>query len=326
MLRFRCPNCGGVIGVDETYADKQKDCPHCGNMVDVPDASRGVSAAAPTRPVSTLGAVALTVAVVVCLYQWGPWGLGSQLAVWLCVSGIVLGTVGIVNAAVRKRTGTALPFIATIVCMGALAMILVTPSRAPRRRSGRVLAAEATVRPRTRITGTESPSPPPAEVRARIRESSRTVWTPASSAERRGDFEVRVASAEVRSTDGEDVLAIQLSVKNVSENRKLSFSGWTQSQPRSAFGLGVREKTASESLTDNFGNTYSTRRLDAEEHGTSAGSSLYPGQSISDVLAFEAPVKTFKFLHLDLASGNLPGTAHVRFEIPAEMVKRQKTD
>ena len=79
MLRFRCPNCGGVIGVDEMYAGKQKDCPHCGNMVSVPNAGRGTASAGPTRPLSALGAVALTVGVVVCLYQWAPWGWGSLL-------------------------------------------------------------------------------------------------------------------------------------------------------------------------------------------------------------------------------------------------------
>ena len=45
-----------------------------------------------------------------------------------------------------------------------------------------------------------------------------------------------------------------------------------------------------------------------------------PGESLDDVLVFERPTDSAKFIHLELPASNFGGSGTIRFEIPEQML------
>lgn len=158
--------------------------------------------------------------------------------------------------------------------------------------------------------------------------SARAVeWTRANTAVQQGNAKVqvkglRIGKVEFRNKFGDNrlsednLLIITLAVANVSKNKKIDFSTWQNA--RYSFGEDVA------ALTDDNGNVY--KRINFGTLSWLVGGvimeSIYPGESINDLLIFEKPVDAFKWLHLELPAKNLNEAGTIRFEIPSDMLSR----
>lgn len=106
-------------------------------------------------------------------------------------------------------------------------------------------------------------------------------------------------------------LTIYLNVKNLSGTRKVDFTTWR--------GSGTSTFRDYATLTDNFQNQY--KRYEDPTILTVYPYSLYPSQTIQDVLEFEPPLTNIEWLHLELPGNNFGGAGVVRFEIPASKIE-----
>lgn len=166
----------------------------------------------------------------------------------------------------------------------------------------------------TASVGAQPKAAPPADV-----------WADASNGVRQGDIEVRVTSARIDSvaltrlgdeTSSKDkLLSITLSIKNVSQTKKIQYRGWSGAE-----GFIARNAAT---LRDNFDNGY--KRIGfgfgTEVVGQISNESIYPGKAVSDVLVFEPPIGAVGFLRLELPAAAFGGTGELRLEIPKGMIE-----
>lgn len=144
-------------------------------------------------------------------------------------------------------------------------------------------------------------------------ETKEPEWVDASAGPARVE-DVAIKIAEVVNTapnadsPAEGRLLITVEVKNLSESRKLEFSGWI----RGGIARGIR-------LTDNFNNVY--RAQPVGRASTSGGPvSIYPSRSRRETLAFEPPIDKAEFLRIELPASALGQSGAVRLKIPAAMI------
>jgi len=153
-------------------------------------------------------------------------------------------------------------------------------------------------------------------------DSSSAKWIDASkSAIERGAVKVKIASVikgfpELSRPlkNPELQLIITFELYNRDSRRKLDYISWSQ---HTRENLGVK-------LTDDAGNSYrlQTYRLVTVE-GQQDDTSIYPRESVKDLLVFERPIDNLEELLLELpaAAFGEPGTLY--FRIPKEMITEQ---
>ncbi|MBQ3351120.1 MAG: hypothetical protein IJG38_12015 [Thermoguttaceae bacterium] len=148
---------------------------------------------------------------------------------------------------------------------------------------------------------------------------------------RLGSIEVKITKVEIGkltviSTDfmgdkteyqrDKDTLQVYLEVKNCSENKKTDAFSWSAHYARD-----------DASLVDNFENEYDHEvPLERSVYKESFDyKTLYPGDAVNEVVAFEIPVKGVKYLYLTLNGSRVDKKEKgvYRFQIPASMIKRQ---
>ena len=148
---------------------------------------------------------------------------------------------------------------------------------------------------------------------------------------RLGNIEVKITKVEIGrltviSTDfmgdkseyqrSEDTLQVYFEVKNCSENKKTDAFSWSTHYARD-----------DASLIDNFENEYDHEvPLERSVYkGSFDYKTLYPGDAVNEVVAFEIPVKGVKYLYLTLNGSRVDKKEKgvYRFQIPASMIQRQ---
>ncbi len=146
-------------------------------------------------------------------------------------------------------------------------------------------------------------------------ETKEPEWVDASAGPARlKDVAIKIAEV-VNATPSDDPsaegrLLITVEVENLSESRKLDFSGWT----RGGIARSIR-------LTDNFDNVYRARPVGrARVAGQGEPLSIYPGRSRREVLAFEPPIKKVEFLRIELPASAIGQSGAMRLKIPAAMI------
>lgn len=107
---------------------------------------------------------------------------------------------------------------------------------------------------------------------------------------------------------------VAVQIKNNHKTRKVDFEGWGTEGPFLA---------DSARMTDEHGNTYKriTFGFAAKIEGQIRAASIYPGQSITDVLVFEAPVEAAKKLKLSLPATNFKGEGTIEALVPRDFRK-----
>jgi len=147
-------------------------------------------------------------------------------------------------------------------------------------------------------------------------------WIDASkSAIERGDVRVKIISAvkgfpklSAQLKNPEEQLILTIDLYNRNSRRKLDYSGWGQ---RARINLAVK-------LTDDAENLYHLKtyvRVTVE--GQLTTKSIYPRESIQDILVFERPIDDIEYLRLELPAGAFGEPGMLYFKIPKEMISQQ---
>lgn len=138
---------------------------------------------------------------------------------------------------------------------------------------------------------------------------------------RQGGIGVRVTSAEIGyvplrdsqgTTSKEKRLQLHLRIKNESASRKLNYEGWATSE-----AIAGRPQ-----LSDDRGKTYHLILFGraSPARGQIPGAALSPGESVADLLVFEAPAAEAGTLRLELPLQNVGGTGTLRLQIPRALI------
>jgi hypothetical protein len=158
-------------------------------------------------------------------------------------------------------------------------------------------------------------SPPPT--------TSLPEWADSALPQQIGDVRVGIAAVAIgkvpleglfdegQSTD--PLLIVRVTIENLSRSRKIDFRGFDPEVPALEFAQ----------LTDNHENSY--RRVGfgaAKPKGQVKIDSIYPGKSIDDLLVFEIPVETAKYLRLELPAKNVGREGTFRFQISSAAIQR----
>jgi hypothetical protein len=106
------------------------------------------------------------------------------------------------------------------------------------------------------------------------------------------------------------LLMISLTIKNLSDTQKLSYRTWAGAD------LAIGHDYAT--LKDELGNEYNRVSFGLVDIvGRTRAASIYPGDTISDVLVFEVPVSKATTLDMELPGANIGGTELIHVVIPA---------
>lgn len=165
------------------------------------------------------------------------------------------------------------------------------------------------------------------EVAERVKQKSALQWTPVNKGAQLGDVEVSINSTKIGKIDliglsgpgnsTKEYLSIALTIKNNSATAKLEYTTWRGGR------IIVSDEAAE--LRDEHLNKYQLvdfgfgNKLDG---AVERNASIYPGESVSDILVFELPVKSANTLRLELPGKAVAQSGRVGFEIPTSSIKR----
>jgi len=338
-LKFNCPHCKQSLEAPEDLLGQVLDCPSCNKKIQVPKSQMRAAPQAALQNVnveikrgaSPMGIAALVLGILACLTCWIP--VIGLLSIPLSLIGLLLGFIGIIMAAVSKKTGFAFPISGGLVCVIAIFIAISSTGGCAKAVSDAAERAQKTnqsvvpAKPPTPTSPAQAAVPPVATGKPAPPPQPAEQWTSAANAVRQGDVQVRITGVRVGTVALKDMfgdskeskdalLTITLEITNLSTGKKLDFGTWRGAD----FSFG--EDFAS--LTDDNDNTY--KRINFGVSSVPVGGvdreSIYPGKSITDVLVYEVPVDAAKWLRLKLPARNFKGDGMLRFEIPASMIQR----
>lgn len=350
-MAVKCPDCDARVNVPKTASPPAVQR-HRAELVERPahkpkrrrptDVQMSVSHS--PSPSNSLGIGSIVLGVLAFSICWIP--LVGLISLPLSLLGLLLATIGCVVAIRRRGAGVGFPIAGVAVCGLAAAVTLTlnfmigaatvgsatVAAEAIQRRAEEIDAAknvrdnELTVAAPPEIDGGEADGAGSASTDPGL-ETPQTQWTPAGQVATVEDVSYRIRSVSVGRIDllqlsermqSRDALTrIEIEISSHAANKKRDFVGYNN--PRTQF-LDVPRPT----LTDNFGNQY--KRIDfgiARPVGQiDSTASLYPGDSVTEVLVFEAPLETATLLRLTLpAEYVVDQTGVVRFEIPSDVYR-----
>ncbi len=261
------------------------------------------------RAAHSLGFGSIFLGLLALSVSWIP-GIGL-LGLPFSIGGLLLALGGGLVAVSRRGNGIGYALTGALVCVVAIAYSLLSAKPLTHRVGGFSIDEPQPAAPEEKPESEELP----------------TVWTPGTQPIQVGDALVRLGSATVRnvplvgrngdsSSTPTPYLMVPVWVSNVGKNRKLDYQGWGSAGP-----------SGSATLTDEFDNDY-RRVLPSDSLGRVLGQlqevePLYPGDMVSDVIVFEAPVEGVRELRLRLESANVGGEGNLQFSIPGGSIKRR---
>lgn len=267
-----------------------------------------VNVAIPRRG-SSLGVASVIMGTLAFLICWIP--LLNLVGLPLSAIGLILGVVGIAVAVSRRGSGIGLPIAGSAICALAIAVTLVWTSMVVSGARGIGNAVErAAASAEHQLASRSVPH---------TTEDPHFAGTPIAV----GDISVEVTSVRVGKVpmqdrgrpageSSEDRLMVTVLVKNTSESSKIDYSSWNYDSKG-----GVK---------DNFQNVYASAESPMFATRKPAGNvikqTLYPGESVSDVLVFERPVDGVEFLDVQLSAVHVGGRGVLKIRCPASMIER----
>ncbi len=107
---------------------------------------------------------------------------------------------------------------------------------------------------------------------------------------------------------------ITLQITNTGAARTVNFSSWGEPSTSSQNGRPI--------LLDNLGKSYRRKTIgsDRELAGHVRSAAIAPGQTVEDVLVFEAPAPEIVFLSLELPGSAVGLSGAFKLEIPRQMI------
>jgi hypothetical protein len=286
---------------------------------------------------SSLGVVSLILGVVAFLLCWIPF-IGV-LSIPLSGLGVLLAGIGLLVALFRRGSGIGWPIGGGVVSGLALIIGIAQVAAIGGVAEGIRQSAERATRTHQEVV-TAGPSGNTSQVESdrtsgneKITGQKRSVspqWALAANPVRQGDIEMRVTQVlkgkvplrtgfdDRETTSQDDLLAIHIEMKNLSQSKKVEYSSWQ--------GRDMAFSRDYATLRDNFGNGYKRIAfgLSTEIVGQTQYDSIYPGKNLADVLVFELPVDTAEYLNLELPAKNFGGEGMLRLRIPANMIQHRE--
>jgi len=278
----------------------------------------------------SLGIASLVLGILSLFVCWLPF-IGTSLA----GLGFLLGASGLVMAVLRKGTGIGYSIAGTAVSGVALligGIWTVAFSGAVAEADRAITQAGQAVQDaaeKSKQSDTSSNKTPVGHKKPTSNKKKPPPWRPANVAQQVGNVRVSIENVIVgtvplfnsildRKSESKDkLLTVWLKIENVSNRKKIDYSGWMDQF------ASLRDIDAT--LTDDADNRYRSVRFSATSavEGAKANSSIYPGKSIKDAVVFELPVKGVKFLRLKLSGRAFGSKDDLRFEIPGSMIQKQ---
>lgn len=288
------------------------------------------------RRTSSLGVVSLILGGLAFILCWIP--LVGIATIPLSVIGFLLAAAGAIVSLRRGSTGIGYPVGGAAVCGLALAIgvsqvIVVGAAADAASEAMGELSSTSNVRsPNTAapaLAGNGRSASPRATASPAASGDVEPEWPSAKRPVRFGDIQVALPVVNVakvvvgspidrkRSLSRDDHLIVFVQIENLSKTKKIHYESWQ--------GGSISLVRDYATLEDNYGNTY--KRIDfgfdADVAGHVERDSIYPGKTLGDVLVFEQPVDTVKYLNLELPARNVGGDGMIRVRIPADMIQRR---
>jgi hypothetical protein len=317
----------------------------------LPDA--GALPAASSRVPMGLGIPAILLGVAGLALSLTPFVKSAQanlavISLPLASLGVLLGLGGLAVALMRKGQGIGFPIAGSSCSLVAVAMAIVW--LVWMRPDSNTVAAVATSAP---LTASSSHQPESEEYKkdaGKRPPADGPLWIDASkNAAVLDDLRVRVNMVLVSHVkkktilDGQvetpqKYLGIQLVLDNRSKTKKISYKGWSGATATldlndalkglSGEGGGIKNVIPGRNaatVTDNFGNSYKRFALDAGDEipgQVNGETSIYPDNSVEDLLIFEPPLENIDYLHLELPAVACGMTGTLYLQIPKKMIQR----
>lgn len=285
---------------------------------------------------NSLGMVSLILGILAFVICWIP--LLGVLGVPLSGLGVVLGGIGLVIALARKGASIGFPIAGLAMCGLALTIALtvtgavvsevarVSENAIENQRLKHATNQELVAQEGVGDDDADGADP----VQQPAGEAVATVeWAPHDQPVRQGDIQVQILGASVGkvsvddalsfsdepSYSAEDLLAITLSISNLSETKKITYRTWA--------GADFSFDRDYATLRDEHENTYARSAFGstAEPVGRTRHESIRPGESVTDVLVFERPIDAAEALRLELPAENFGGEGMLRIELPVSAVE-----
>ena len=359
MISYTCPKCGSSMSSPDSLAGQHEACPECGNITTIPQSHPVPTSPIQSPPVQNIpfsqppainnppgsplnvtmkqpkstngiGIAALVLGILACLTCWIPF-IG-MFSIPVSVLGILLGIIGMIISVIGHRSKIGMPVAGTIVCVVAIVVAVASTggttraiTEAARETNRKAKATNQEVVPSPKKP--TRPSHPVAEKSA-PNESKEETWASAQNAIRQANIEIRITQVLVgkiplragfddSETQSKDkLLKVVLELHNLSKSKKIEYQSWS--------GRDLSFNRDYATLKDNFGNNY--KRINfgfgTKVIGQTKSDSIYPGIKIQDVLVFETPVDTVKYLNLELPAKNFDGEGMLRLRIPTGMIQR----
>ena len=327
-----CQFCNGHIAFSAEMTGQMVACPHCGleTKLFIPNVTKAPANSPPQsvsveikRGVSPLGIASLVLGIMGCVICWIP--ILGLFAIPVALIGLVLAFIGVVMAAINKKTGFVFPISGGIVCILSVCIALITTGAVAKLYSDSKKSNQIPVSTSAETSNQRSVSSSPT-VTSSLVAPSNSEWTQSRSV-KQGDIQLTLIKTHIetqRSIAHDDPrykdlvltngFAVEIEITNLSPAKIVRGKGWS----------GENNVT----LTDNFGNKYpqnTYRNPDPRWPSPPLMDefTLYPNQSTRDYMRFDTLVKNIQWLHLELPAENFGGSGVIRFEIPASQINIQ---
>lgn len=282
---------------------------------------------------NSLGIASLIIAILGFMICWIPFV--SIISLPILVVAFFLGLIGLVLSIMRSGYGIGFPIASMTVSMigGLIAMVmgvgLVAGTSAALEEMVDAMEAdrEMTAVPMATDTTFGLESLGTDEASAPEREPPQVDWIPSDQVALLGDKEITIEGVTVgevtvidmfgdEGTSSNKQLSIQITVWNRTQAKKVEYRTWR--------GAMLSFGSNSASLSDTFDNVYKRVNFGAASYpsgGVQTSESVYPGDSVSDILIFEVPVTSVELLLLELPAENIGEEGVIRFGIPAAAIE-----
>ena len=281
---------------------------------------------------NSLGIASLIIAILGFMICWIPFV--SIISLPILGVAFLLGLIGLIMAIFRSGYGIGFPIASLTISVigGVIAMVMgvgliAGTSSALEEMAAAMEEGEAMTAIPLAASGS-NPEPVAAEAGdAEEREEPEAEdWIPSSQAALLGDSEITIDAVAVGGVSITDMfgdeglstnpqLTIEVTVVNRSQGKKIEYKSWRGQD----FSFG-RDYA---SLTDSFENAYKRVGFGTGSYptgGVQTSESIYPGDSVTDILVFEKPVDSVELLILELPAGNIGEKGVIRFGIrPADI-------
>jgi hypothetical protein len=317
---------------------------------DVQIQNPGALPAADSKVPTALGIPALLIGLIALMLSLTPYvradrAIFGMISLPLGALGLLLGLGALAVAIMRKGQGIGFPIAgaaANLVAVAVAAVGLVWP------------------RPETRPQLVAEPERP--QDVARVEDSSKEMTTPPETKgpqwvdASKGivpfyDLRVKVDKVTIGTVRVQSILEgatetkaqylhIHLLVGNAGTAKKFDYRGWSGTTPTGSVddllkgltgeGGGLKEVMGAvskhaASLSDDIGNKYKTIKLETGDEipgQINAETPIYPNETKGDLLVFQRPVDTIKYLRLELPGGACGMKETLYLQIPKSMIQR----